>query len=93
MCGGCPTDAAGDIGLCLPLFALRPIPASAGARKPKQAQLEQCQGTESVNKEGGRDLVGEAGPGDSGGLCCKMLPALGCLHYWWAQRLAVGCFL
>lgn len=107
MHGGCPAipmsghpaGTAGDAGLCRLLFALGLIPASTRCQlkpKPKQAQPEQCQGTGSVGKGGGggvRNVAGGADPEDPGGLCCKMLPALGCTDCRWAQRLAVGFFL
>lgn len=87
--GGClaiPVGAAGDSGLCLLLFALGPIPASAGCQlklKPKQAQPEQCQGTGSAGKEGGRNLAGGAGPGEQGACAAKC-----CLL--WHIRIAGG---
>lgn len=93
-CPAIPTAAAGDAGLCLLLFSLGPVPASAGCQlklKPKQALPERCQGTGSAGKEGEETWLGGGLAPESQGACAAKCCLLWDIQI--AQRLAVGCFL
>lgn len=73
-----------------------PAPGVSLNQNLSRLSLSSARAQGQWEKEGGggvRNVAGGADPEDPGGLCCKMLPALGCTDCRWAQRLAVGFFL